>query len=114
LGQGQRQRAVNDRARQAEWLCQGQRFIKAKDKTEISAAAVNGSHVFWSNCTAKAIGRVNLDGTGVIQKYISVTGHPDGVAVNGSHVYWTNVSDTTIGRANLDGSPASVTQGFIA
>jgi hypothetical protein len=50
----------------------------------------------------------------VIQKYISVTGHPDGVAVNGSHVYWTNVSDTTIGRANLDGSPASVTQGFIA
>jgi virginiamycin B lyase len=82
--------------------------------------AVDSSHVYWSN-QAHAIGRANLDGTGVDQSFI--TGRkiiPLGVAVNANHVYWANGSVgsggpsrplSTIGRANLDGT--GVTHRFI-
>jgi hypothetical protein len=57
-----------------------------------------------------AIGRTNLDGTGVNNDFISGISYPYGAAVDGDHVYW--LSPQSIGRANLDGS--GVNQSFLA
>jgi hypothetical protein len=112
--------------------------------------AVDAQHIYWIGtfCEGKgtcsgdgtdrpvfAIGRANLNGTGVDRSFI-VTGHtvtrpttggsgtvtyPTGVfatglAVDGEHIYWTGrVQDpccgATLGRANLDGT--GVDQSFI-
>ena len=61
---------------------------------------------------ADAIGRANLNGTRVNQRFISGLDDPGSVAVNAAHVYWTttvydSATDrvaTAIGRANLDGT----------
>jgi hypothetical protein len=66
--------------------------------------AVDQSHVYWANPGGESIGRANLDGTDVDQRFISTDGNPRGVAVDGSHVYWVNNAMGTIGRANLDGT----------
>ena len=81
--------------------------------------AVNGSHVFWVNrgdpsaVTTSHIGRANLNGTGVNQKFIPNIGmEACGVDVNGTHIFWGNAfvqgvaGGGTIGRANLNGSGA--------
>ena len=52
-----------------------------------------------------------IDGSGVIQSFISGGSSVTGLAVDGSHVLWANQGDGTIGRANLDGSSAD--QSFI-
>ena len=52
-----------------------------------------------------------IDGSGVIQSFISGGTSVTGLAVDGSHVLWANQGDGTIGRANLDGSSAD--QSFI-
>ena len=75
--------------------------------------AVAGKYIYWINFVegAKpvAIGRANLDGTGVNKRFIP--GRPAngcGIAVAGGHIYWTNAgfveSRYAIGRANLDGT----------
>ena len=62
-----------------------------------------------------AVGRANLDGTGVDRNLVSALGVAGDVAVNDSHVYWTRSEsyppsfvfvNNAIGRANLDGSHA--------
>jgi hypothetical protein len=53
-----------------------------------------------------------IDGSGVIQSFISGGTSVTGLAVDGSHVLWANQGDGTIGRANLDGS--GVIQSFIS
>ena len=72
--------------------------------------------IYWAG--GSAIGRANLDGTGVDQSFIGGLGLID-VAVDGEHVYWTGCADpscvpttSAIGRANLDGSDAN--HSFIA
>ena len=65
--------------------------------------------LYWGNPTIETIptiGRANLDGTGVDQRFITeLTGsNPWGVAVNATHIYWSNFAIGTIGRANLDGT----------
>jgi virginiamycin B lyase len=60
-----------------------------------------------------AIGRANLDGSGVDLDFLPVPGIPSGfgttvgaataVAVDAYHVYWQSTSDD-VGRANLDGT----------
>src|SRR5439155_20942438 len=72
--------------------------------------AVDGSHIYWANHCAGAIGRADLDGQNVNESFITGASSPYGVAVDGSHVYWTN-SNYTIGRADLDGQ--NVNQSFI-
>ena len=67
--------------------------------------------MYWANARSDAIGRANLDGTGVDQSFITGASGPNGVAVNDSHVYWANDIAGTIGRANLDGT--GVNQSFI-
>jgi virginiamycin B lyase len=71
---------------------------------------VDDAHVYWTNSVTNAIGRANLDGTGVDQSFITGAIRPHGVAVHGAHVYWTH-SPSRIGRANLDGT--GVNQTFI-
>jgi hypothetical protein len=82
--------------------------------------AVAGKYIYWINfvegATPVAIGRANLDGTGVNKRFIP--GRPAngcGIAVAGGHIYWTNAgfveSRFAIGRANLDGT--GVNQRFI-
>jgi len=69
--------------------------------------------VYWINSSGDAIGRSNLDGTGVDRSFITLAGKGDAiyaVAVDASHVYWADAAgegflgDGTIGRANLDGT----------
>jgi hypothetical protein len=75
--------------------------------------AVAGKYIYWINFVEGlrpvAIGRANLDGTGVNKRFIP--GRPAngcGIAVAGGYIYWTNVgfvkSRYAIGRANLDGT----------
>ncbi len=66
--------------------------------------AVDGEHVYWADYLGGAIGRANLDGSGVNPRFIPLTGSPLGVAVGGGHVYWTLEASHSIARANLDGS----------
>jgi hypothetical protein len=75
---------------------------------------------------AGAIGRANLDGTGVEPNFIGGISSPaGGLAVDGSHVYWTSYDPanpfivlyhgplpTRIGRANLNGT--GVEESFIS
>jgi virginiamycin B lyase len=69
-------------------------------------------HLYWANDFN--IGRANLNGTGVNQKFIAVPNGPSGVAgltVNSRYIYWTNEEGNEIGRANLNGT--GVNQRFI-
>ena len=76
----------------------------------LSLAARADAFVYWGQ--GVAVGRANLDGTGVTQSSIAPAGSPQGVAVDGQHVYWTNFFTNSIGRANLDGS--GINQTFIS
>ena len=65
-----------------------------------------------------SIGRANVDGTAVNQRFIRTASIPCGVAVYQRHIYWgewtgrfADDPSTTIGRANLDGS--AVNEQFI-
>jgi streptogramin lyase len=89
-----------------------QSFIRLAPNSHPVGLAVDGAHVYWASFEAPdAIGRANLDGTGVEPGFVTGARDPVGVAVDGGHLYWTNAAIGTIGRANLDGS--CVNQGFI-
>lgn len=104
------------------------RFIAGVNGTNINGpdapegVAVDGSYVYWTNSSccqvgepsSPGIGRANLDGTGVNESFIPLSGnniYPTGVAVDGSYIYWTTGVGGTIGRANLDGT--GVDESFI-
>ena len=82
--------------------------------------AVDAKHVYWayrrstdpfSFTYVSAIGRANLDGSGVDSNFISgLPGYGGGLAVSAQHVYWGNDSGG-VGRANLDGT--GVDQSFV-
>lgn len=80
-------------------------------------AAAAGAAVYWSNFDGQfvegggSIGRANLDGSDVTDRFITGASNPLGLAVDGTDLYWANNLDTTIGRASLDGSDQS--QSFI-
>ena len=73
-----------------------------------AGVAVDAQYIYWASrasggptAATAAIGRANLDGTGVDESFI-VTGWRDAVAVDADHLYWT--SGPGIGRADLDGT----------
>ena len=85
--------------------------------------AADAGHLYWSyySCPARpctgAIGRANLDGSGVDQNFINLAlgiepplpmpsqgAVARGLAVDDNHIYWNNWFEGTIGRANLDGT----------
>ena len=72
----------------------------------LSEVAVSPRYIYWAN--GNAIGRANLDGGGVDERFITGAHFPVGVAVNSRYIYWSNNASytrfrSTIGRANLDG-----------
>jgi hypothetical protein len=102
--------------------------------------AIAGGHIYWTSWACKivpgrgcwwapsspaAIGRANVDGTGVDDRFITglaiprsnvfLTADPCGIAVAGKYIYWMNNAEgwkqVPIGRANLDGT--SVDKRFI-
>jgi hypothetical protein len=65
-------------------------------------AAPVSAYVYWVNGYG-AIGRANLDGTGVNPSFIAGLSYPRELAVDSNYIFW---SDTTgsLGRANIDGT----------
>jgi virginiamycin B lyase len=93
--------------------------------------AIAGSHIYWEGWACKivpgrscwwapssptAIGRANVDGTGVDDRFIPglaiprsfATAGPCGIAVAGKYIYWIYAAESrkpvSVGRANLDGT----------
>ena len=66
--------------------------------TSPGGVAVSLRYVYWSNGNNGAIGRANLDGTGVNQSFITGASGP-GVAVDSQYIYWDNANGGSIGRA---------------
>ena len=82
--------------------------------SQTAPGGITPLRIYWANSgfgTGTTIGRANVDGTGVTQRFITGARAPWDVAVDGSHVYWANNANGTIGRANLDGT--AVNQSFI-
>jgi streptogramin lyase len=89
------------------------RFALAAVVTGIILLAACGSgssgssartYLYWAD-GASAIGRANLDGTGVSQRFITTGGtFPYMVTVSSDFLYWTSPLSGTIGRASLDGT----------
>ena len=81
--------------------------------------AVAGKYIYWMNAAEGAmpvaIGRANLDGTGVDKRFITGVTPGCAITVVRGHIYWTNAgfveSRYAIGRANVDGT--GVDQRFI-
>jgi hypothetical protein len=114
-------------------------FIGGIQPTGVGAVAVDAQHIYWTGSFCEgvcsggstdrvvfAIGRANLDGTGVDRTFIVTGRYPltvgtdvDGtdLAVDAEHIYWTGrVFDpaccgATLGRASVDGT--GVDQSFI-
>ena len=85
---------------------------------EIAVDETEG-YVYWSDPSHQRIGRAKLDGTGVNDEYVSLSGEPRGIAVidsgSAKYIYWTDRGALeedgepqsgvgTIGRVDLDGS----------
>lgn len=66
--------------------------------------AATNRYLYWTDPAAGAIGRANLDGSGVDNRFIEDLGEPTGITTDGTHLYWGDRATDTIGRANLDGS----------
>ena len=113
--------------------------------SEPSGITVDAAHLYWANsfdcdfqndpvtmCTGGTIGRANLDGSGVDQKFttadqatgpgcgtdpqtrcgptsVTVATLPDGSAA----LYWDNPQQGMIGRETIDGSPGNVNQSLV-
>jgi virginiamycin B lyase len=77
----------------------------------LCAAGSAQAYVYWTEPTAGAIGRANVDGTRVDNRFIRGASSPVWLALDNAHIYWTNSASGTIGRANLDGT--GVNQRFI-
>jgi hypothetical protein len=71
-----------------------------------TGVAVDGSHIYWADPEAGAIGRAELGGGNPEAEFIGGIGKPKDVAVDAEHIYWTNpgsgaAGEGTIGRAKL-------------
>jgi hypothetical protein len=75
----------------------------------LGLASAAQAFVYWGAPGASAIGRANLDGTGLNTSFVSGVSNPYGLAVDASHIYWGDIDNGNIGRANIDGSGANQT-----
>src|ERR1039457_3756715 len=67
-----------------------------------SSGAHASTYIYWANSNGSMIGRADLNGTGVNQRFITGIG-PRVVAVT-SHYIYSPSGSSTIGRANLKGA----------
>ena len=93
------------RGRLAGWI------LAAAVCVGLATATAADAYVYWVDGAedAGAIGRVNLDGTGVDRGFITGLDEPCGVAVDDQHIYWGERGTNSIGRANLDGTAVNRT-----
>jgi hypothetical protein len=84
----------------------------ATQKCESRGLGVDSRYIYWSNEYGSTIGRANLNGTGVNQRFITAANRPDALVIDSRYVYWANWGNGTIGRASLDGT--GVNQSFLA
>jgi sugar lactone lactonase YvrE len=69
-----------------------------------------GAFIYWTD--GGTIGRSNLDGTGIDERFISGTNSVGSVAVDAQYIYWTGSTEdqnSTIVRAKLDGTKVDQT-----
>ena len=78
----------------------------------MAGLAVNSRYIYWTNEEGNEIGRANLNGTGVNQRFITGASFPDAIAAGSRYLYWTNQDSHAIGRARLNGT--DVNQRFVA
>lgn len=70
------------------------------------------TYLSWADGATSTIGRADLNGAGVSQRFISTGGAvPYMVTVSSGFLYWTSPLSGAIGRASLDGT--AVSQRFI-
>jgi hypothetical protein len=78
-------------------------FVRGADSP--SSVAVNDGSIYWTD--ASGIGRANLDGSHVNDKFIvnpgKAEGRAAGVAVDSKYIYWSVPEANAIFRANIDG-----------
>jgi hypothetical protein len=67
--------------------------------------ASDGRHLYFSRCSDNTIGRADLSGRHVHQRFISLGARscPQSLAVTGGHIFWTELGQGIIGRARLGG-----------
>ena len=69
------------------------------------------TYIYWGD-GASSIGRANISGTDVSQRFITTSGtFPYTVSVTSTYIYWTNPLNGIIGRATLNGT--DINQQFI-
>jgi hypothetical protein len=66
--------------------------------------AVSSQYIYWTD--SSGIGRANLDGSHVNNKFIAApkNSDPNGLAVNGKYIYWAESGTNKILRADLHGA----------
>jgi virginiamycin B lyase len=69
-----------------------------------SASAAASAELYWTSLNSGAIGRANVDGSGVNQSFITGVVQPLHIVASDSHVYWTEYEGRGIGRAGRDGT----------
>jgi hypothetical protein len=82
-----------------------------------ASASAADAYVYWtiagpaslSSPGGTAIGRANLDASGVTHGLVTGLGNANAIAIDATHIYWINASTASIGRANLNGTGASST-----
>jgi hypothetical protein len=67
--------------------------------------ASDGRHLYFSRCVDNTIGRADLNGRHLHQRFLSLApgSCPQGLAVTAAHIFWTELQQGIMGRASLDG-----------
>jgi virginiamycin B lyase len=74
-----------------------------------SAPAAAQAYIYWTISGpfangGTALGRADLDASGITHTFVTGADNPSALAIDGSYIYWSNFGDSAIGRARLDGS----------
>jgi hypothetical protein len=86
------------------------RYLIGPFTVPIGGVAVDRSYVYWASPGTQSIGRANLDGSAVNQRFITGV-NALGLGVDTldhyykwRHIYWTDPDSNAIGRAVIDGT----------
>lgn len=71
------------------------------------AAPVADARLYWTGWASDAIGRAELDGSGVNESFILATPNGGGMSATTTHLYWAELYTHKTWRANVDGTGAA-------